>query len=196
MLEERNAPSEEGVNDVMIGRALLAENEIQVVELATGTRGRRRLLPLRRPRALFPRRPGRLLPCAPKGTAGRLCRSHGARPAGRGHNPRTALLQALCARASRRAGARGGDVYPRKKADPEHGCDRDLRGGDWPAEPARADHGQCRGSQDAAGADHPGRPGRPPWRSSLRKVGAFGPDFSRPPCHGRAVTEYARQWSG
>ena len=64
-------------------RALVARHAITAVELAMELAGGARLLPGDRARAAIPRRSGRPLSPPAARPAGALCRSHGARPAGR-----------------------------------------------------------------------------------------------------------------
>ena len=79
---ERNAPSADTINEVMIGRSLVAGNAIKAVELAIGTGGRCRFLPQQRAGTLLPRHPGRPLPSVAGRPAGALCGRDGARLAG------------------------------------------------------------------------------------------------------------------
>ena len=77
-----NAPSADTINQVMIGRQLVARHAIAAVELAMELAGGAGFYRVGRPRAPLPRHPGRPLSSAAVGPAGRIRGLHGAWAAG------------------------------------------------------------------------------------------------------------------
>ena len=98
---ERNEPSADTVNEMMIGRSLVAKQRDQDGRARHGACRRRRLLPRQRARAALQGHPGRALPSDAGRRAGVLCRRHGARHAGDER-----LLNARCCGARSQGGLR------------------------------------------------------------------------------------------
>ena len=78
----RNAPSADSVNEVMIGRQLVAPSRHRCRRTCHGAGRRRRLLSLGWFGAEIPRHPGGPLSSAAVRPAGGICRRHGVRPSG------------------------------------------------------------------------------------------------------------------
>ncbi len=90
----RNAPSAEAVNDVMMGRQLVARHAIASVEHAMELAGGVGLLSLGWFGAEIPRHPGGPLSSAADRSAGGICRRHGVGPSGGTDFLSTAILAA------------------------------------------------------------------------------------------------------